>query len=279
MPLGLETEITYIGGKKIVADIPLIMNASGWNVVSINKTFNLDVDANFGSSKGVLIDTEASLGITSSGWNVLFVKDTFSLEVEAGFGSSKGVIINTTAPIDIGVYNYSFGKSYSAIPLKLDTGFELKEVPTPPNVFVSYTVVGNQVRWDMSVYNFNSYPTTVLYSTSAGGNYIDGGVIQPNNSKNITGFRYTDVNTTITVYGYARLRNSQGNLSDIASGSRFYTPTQATWQYNGSSSQPICFSQPEKWIGTPCSNVGQTMVINGVNEGYGDSCIEIICKL
>ena len=282
MSLDLRTDMNHIGGSIVMPDIELKIIANGIGLLNVNRTFSLDVGTKSGSQQGVYVGGDVLLDISSYGWNVVSINKTFNLDVDANFGSSKGVIINTTAPIDIGVYNYSFGKSYSAIPLKLYTGFELREVPTPPDVFVSYTVVGNQVRWDMLVYNFNSYPTTVLYSASSVANYIDGGVIQPNNSKNITGFRYTKVNTPMTVYGYARLRNSQGNLSDIASGSRFYKPTQptqATWQYNGSSSQPICFSQPEKWIGTPCSNVGETVVINGKNEGYSDSCIELICKL
>ena len=151
-----------------------------------------------------------------------------------------------------------------------------------PTVSVYYTKVGSNIRWDMTVTNPNTTNLTLEYSSSIGGSYIDAGNINANSSRTITGFRTTSETQSITVYGYARFRNSYGDLSNVGSGSGTYTaptPTQATWQYNGSSSQPICYSQPEKWIGTPCSNVGQTRVINGSNEGYGDRCIEIICKI
>ena len=164
--------------------------------------------ANFGSSKGVLIDTEASLGITSSGWNVLFVKDTFSLEVEAGFGSSKNVIINTTTPIDIGVYNYSFGKSYSVVTLPLNTGLTNSKDIERPDVELLYNVVGENVNWSIEVYNPNNARMEILYSGGATGTFTSGGYVEAFSSKIIPNYRKTQRSQSVNMNVYVKLLNS-----------------------------------------------------------------------
>lgn len=312
--LWLSTEHLFIDGIKITTDFGFAfdnVSESAQDSV-INEGFGLDGEVGFTEGLKLQTELEFLFGDVSESASDSIISDV--LGVDGDFKFKTDIRFETALSFIDTIASESAGTGFISERLSADNDFNMRkwlqlDLPfqisktfsqdtdngqivyrglqitpqtsvekllptlTPPMVLSSSC--GSSYNVQITFRNYNTVSVT-MYITIGGVSYTR----SVSALSNVTVTRTYTYNPTSPIEITAYVTRSGYNNSVTLTTTRTVTCAVPNyeWKYKGTSTQQFCQDYGYAMIGTTCSVLGQTLVVDGSADGY-EGCIEIICAI